>query len=58
MRSADHDGHAATAEFPGETVGMKSGRRRGCNTHEIYRHIESHRLDNLVPVRDHVLPRR
>ena len=48
--SADHHGHAATAEFPSEAVGVKSGRRRGGDPHEIRRHVEPHRLDDLVRV--------
>ena len=58
VRSADDDGHAAAAEFPGKTIGVKSGRRRGCDPHEVRRHVEPHRLDDLVRVRNRVLGRR
>ena len=49
VRSADHDRHAAAAELAGETVGVKSGRRRGGDPHEVRRRVEPHRARRSRP---------
>lgn len=57
MRSADHDGHAATGKLPGEVIGVECG-RRGCgDPHQVSRSVEPNRFDDLVRVRDVVLAR-
>jgi hypothetical protein len=58
MNTADHGADAATAELAGQVVSVRSGRRRRGNRHQIGRHVESHRLDDFVDVRDLVLGRR
>ncbi len=56
--SADHHGHAATTELAREAVGVESRGRRGGDRHEVRRHVEPHRLDDFVRVRNRVLGRR
>jgi hypothetical protein len=56
--TANHHSNATTAEPAGEAVGVKSGRRRARNRHKIRRHVEPHRLDDFVSMRNRVLGRR
>jgi hypothetical protein len=55
VRTADHHREAASPEFSREPICMQSGRRRGSDSYEVRRHVESHRLDNLIRMRDHML---
>ena len=55
MRSADHHRHAAAAELAGESVGVKGGRRRRGDPHEVRRHIEPDRFDDFVGMRNRVV---
>jgi hypothetical protein len=58
VRSADHHRHAAAAELAGECVGVKRGRRRRGDPHQVRRRVEVDRIDDLVGVRNAVLGRR
>src|SRR6476659_8118506 len=52
MGSANDDRDAATAELPSKGVGVKGGRCRGRNRHEVCWCVEPDLLDDLVSVED------
>src|SRR5262249_52956052 len=56
--SADHNGHGAATEFPGETVSVKCGRCCGGNPYQVRRYFKPHRFRDSVRVPDHVFSRR
>ena len=55
MRSANDNRHAAAAKFPGEAIGVKSGRGWGRDPDEVGRDVESHRLHDFIGVRNKML---
>jgi hypothetical protein len=58
MGTANHHSNAAGAEPARKAIGVKCGRRRGRNRYEIRRHVEPHRFDDFVSMRNRVLRRR
>jgi hypothetical protein len=50
VRSANHDGNTASAEFPGKAIRMKRRRSRGSDSYQIGRHIEPHPVNDLIRV--------
>jgi len=58
MGTADHDLNAAYAEPARKAIGVKYGRRGGRNRYEIRRHVEPHRFDDFVSMRNRMLRRR